>query len=627
MPKNTAEIGQGTLGKEQEVRAASPSEECAAQDPLPQPSPGDVPFGGAPLEFELKRKAAESSVPLPETGWTQAEIRDAASSEIELERKEIWKRTLEQYADRLDGDPDAPPRAQELFSTVPETEHTVDAPYSRIMANLASLGDLGDAQMLQEQSGHEFCYDNTAQRWFRFNGVIWKRDGNRQVRREVSRLAEFYDKAAFQQKRKIREAERGEVTEAKGVLRSIRSRSKALRGYSIDRVLDEAASGDNSMGIAGNEWDQHPELLACANGVIDLESGKLHRGDPKLYLRMASPYEYHGLHAEAEPFDEMLDMVFCGNAELRDYFERVVGCAATGLREKKIWCAYGPKGDNGKSILFETLAGVLGDFAGNLKVDLLLDQRKQQNEEPYLIALKGRRMAVASEPPKNSYFSLERVKMLTGSDTVTARGLYMPDPLEFKPVCKIFVHTNFVPRLKNADQAFLKRLVIVPFHASFVAPEAADPSRHMYPRKPEDKIKELFRQHGPGILSWVVRCARRYLRNRDLSEPECVRKAGSSYEQEYDTLGDFIRSCCELADSEIKTRAKVLYDVFALWQELEKGIPPERIIKSRSFNADMRQRFDDHDSNVLYFKGICLKPEYKGSIAELRERWPKKADG
>ena len=57
---------------------------------------------------------------------------------------------------------------------------------------------------------------------------------------------------------------------------------------------------DNPLAIAGEEFDNKPMLFPCANGVIDLETGRLHDGRPGDYLSLSSPVPFLGID---EPTD------------------------------------------------------------------------------------------------------------------------------------------------------------------------------------------------------------------------------------------------------------------------------------------------------------------------------------
>jgi putative DNA primase/helicase len=554
----------------------------------------------------------------PPAQWSREQMRAAILEEVEREKQILWNETKEKFKERVNLSLDSPPPPYAIWKAEPEEKAMQVVEFGRVLDNISRLGDLGDAQLLQEQSGDSFCHDNNAGRWYRFNGVTWEKDGRKEINMEVAAIAEHYDDAADVQKMNVEKAkaeEDGTLTVQRKVLASIKSRAKSLRSKAgIGNVLEMATSGSKGMGVSGDEWDQHAALFAAANGVVDLETGRLLRGDPKLYLRQCSPFPFLGLHHPAPFFMDMLHKLGACNPDWLDYVERASGCWMTGLKIKKIWTAYGPKGDNGKSKLFETLDYVMGSYSKAIKVDLLLEKRSASNDEPHLISLVGKRFAVASEPDKHSYFSMGQIKALTGGDTVTARGLYMIDPMDLDLACKLLVHVNHIPKIRHADPAFLRRLVVIPFLAQFTTDETlVDIARHVYPALPEDTVKAHLTAEGPGILAWLVRNAVRYLRERDLSEPPVIRDAGKAYEVEHDELGEFLRVCTTECDRSLHTKGTALYEAYRIWKEIYKNTPSEKIMKNKSFYADMKQRsYDFKEAPSIHFFGLQLAPEWAG---------------
>ena len=56
--------------------------------------------------------------------------------------------------------------------------------------------------------------------------------------------------------------------------------------------------------------------------------------------------------------------------------------------------------------------------------------------------------------------------MITGKDDINARALFRA-PLTFKPICKMFLLTNYKPDL-NGDKSIKQRIRYVMFNSSFV---------------------------------------------------------------------------------------------------------------------------------------------------------------
>ena len=66
--------------------------------------------------------------------------------------------------------------------------------------------------------------------------------------------------------------------------------------------------------------------------------------------------------------------------------------------------------------------------------------------QPEIARLRGIRFALASETEKGQRWSANKIKTLTGGDTVASRGLYQ-DMIEFKSKATIWVACNHKPEV------------------------------------------------------------------------------------------------------------------------------------------------------------------------------------
>jgi putative DNA primase/helicase len=53
-------------------------------------------------------------------------------------------------------------------------------------------------------------------------------------------------------------------------------------------VIYLSAVGNNSLGISGDEWDQHPYLIACQNGIIYLRNDQFRDGRQDDYIKQSA---------------------------------------------------------------------------------------------------------------------------------------------------------------------------------------------------------------------------------------------------------------------------------------------------------------------------------------------------
>jgi len=199
---------------------------------------------------------------------------------------------------------------------------------------------------------------------------------------------------------------------------------------------------DQPLAITGEEMDNKPMLFPCANGVIDLETGKCKPGQPSDYLSMSSPVEWRGIDEPAPLWEKTLREIFnCDRTgddqSVIEYLQRLFGYAMTGLVQEKVFpVLYGKTGWNGRSLIVETISYIMGDFAGSIPAEMLLSQRISKSASgpsPDIMSLKGLRMAFASEIDEGQRFSAAKIKWLTGKDELTGRNPHDKYPTRFYP--------------------------------------------------------------------------------------------------------------------------------------------------------------------------------------------------
>lgn len=480
------------------------------------------------------------------------------------------------------------------------------------------LNQVGDAQLLVRLLGGKFAHDNTEDRTFRFNCTHWMPDSNCDFRREMFQVADLYGALGAKYAKLYKETEDKTHQGARDRYNGLASKCRSLtRMNSVWRI---ATSGSGSLGISGDEWNQHPTLLPCKNGVIDLETGKLYPGDPRQYFCHASPYEYHGLHTEAPLWDDILDKALCRNRDLLDYFNFFAGFACTGIQTKNFFCALGPGGNNGKSVIFDNMGKVLGGFTGLIPVELLLEQKftkAADGPSPAVLKLRGLRLAVTSEAQNNHRFSLAKIKQLTGQDALEARGLYGKVTIEFSQTHTLVLHSNYLPTAVGNDAAFYTRLRVLKFGAQFIPADTGDedPSRNIWHQIPRNRLNAELAACGPGILAWYVRCAIRALKLGDMpAAPACVMEETADYRDEQDLIGQWIAQCTE-PDPENKEQMKDIHLSFTKWCVEEMNIVKDRVLSFKTLAKDFKNRpgLEKVVSRVISYRGIRIIDAWRES--------------
>lgn len=380
--------------------------------------------------------------------------------------------------------------------------------------------------------------------------------------------------------------------------------ASSLMKWALDSEKDKMVKAMLSLNRSSSEigpeaFDADPWLLNCANGTIDLKTGRLRPHERADYLMQMSPVAYDPA-AQCPRFERFLDEVMCGDKEMIAYVQRVLGYCLTGKVSEQVWHLMVGEGENGKGTLMETFARVLGDYAHMMSPDTITmtgQPRRGGEASPDLAALKGKRFVRVTETTEGARVDAARIKTLSGGDKVVARFLHK-DPFEFFPTFKIFIYTNHEPETRETTHAFWRRVRYLPFRLNLRRrPDLKDPD-----------LEEKLGRELPGILAWAVRGCLDWQRD-GLNPPTSVLEATNAYRAESDVLQGFIESRCTLG-KDFKARASALYEQYEEWCEETN----ERPIKFRLFSKALRERgFNSVKASTIWYEGIGLRSDYPDS--------------
>jgi len=468
-----------------------------------------------------------------------------------------------------------------------------------------SANEDGDAALFIYLHRDRFVFDHAAGTWHTWAGQHWQEDvlgeSLAAVEAVIAVYAEQARKAAWE---RLKETKAGN-TEAAKVSEEREGkflrRVAALQSLGRKRnILVLAGAGHDSLGVTGERWDGHPMLLACPNGTLDLETGKLRPGRPEEFLKTACPTPWSGLDARAPTWEDFLHVVFDGDRELIAYLRRLLGYGITGLTTEHIFPILWGVGRNGKSTLLQTLGDVLGPLAAPTKSELILAQprtRSAASPDSDIMALRGRRLTWATESEEGRRFDAGRLKLLTGGDTLTGRPPYGKREITFQPTHLLMLLTNHRPKADPSDFALWQRLHLIPFGMSFVDEPRAQNER----RRDPDLLRKL-RGEGPGILAWLVRGAIEW-RKSGLMPPKRVQEGTEAYRRGEDDVARFIDECCLTgAETELRVKAGELYGAYTRWAE-SNGLPK---LGGRRFSEYIRARFTVSDRTRYGFSYLGI---------------------
>lgn len=316
--------------------------------------------------------------------------------------------------------------------------------------------------------------------------------------------------------------------------------------------------------------------------VVDLKAGEIMDREPYHYFYTESKYTYLGKNHPCPNMDKFMHSLFNGKDEV-EYMQTLLGYFLSADIHDRSYYIFWGNGHNGKSVLLEIMAKILGPFHCTLMTSALIG-KTGSGATPELVPLIGSRLASISELAQGERLNTSLIKRITTDDTVTARPLY-GSPIEFKNKAKIVMVTNHPPIL-DYDTAICDRTKFIPFINRFVDKDSYDKleDKTNYGIKDPEFIEDLMRNHMDEIFTYLVNGAIKYF-TVGLNIPESFAAARSEYLDEQDYVKSFIDERCEVAPH-LKTKST---DILKEYNDWAVGVGTSQL-NVRTIKKELEQR-------------------------------------
>jgi putative DNA primase/helicase len=407
------------------------------------------------------------------------------------------------------------------------------APEPGVESYLSKDDDLSLADRFLTEHRRELRYVGDVERWIVWNRICWRglydSTGHGKAQAMLQRfLAKTgREKAAEIRKEAETKSEDDKAAAFKAArLVEARYRSSALLN-AVWRQADVLAQDSDVVTLKQRDLNPDPGLLNCLSGIIDLRTGKIGPHDPEALCTAVCPYAYDPDDPAPAPTFTTYLKEAQPDPEIRAYLQRRAGlCAYGGQRSHVFPIDLGNDGRNGKGLLAQVTAHVLGDYAEIVRSEILLVTRTERHLTQ-IASLVHRRFVWVDETRSTRSLDGAQVKMLTGGAPLRANFMRR-DEFTFTPVFTPVLTTNQMPKFEGSDRALGARLQICPWDVTFAG------------REDEDLLDRL-KAEGEGILAWLVTGAVDYLSGTGLRPPEAVREMTAEERTEHDVVGRWLK--------------------------------------------------------------------------------------
>lgn len=251
--------------------------------------------------------------------------------------------------------------------------------------------------------------------------------------------------------------------------------------------------------IVGDIHDTiHPDYLGFRNGILDLRSFKFMAPTPDIFItNIVDDYYDPATPTKCPDFDNFLFSCYDGNQALINRVWEAIGYILTDdINAKCFFLLLGP-GDSGKSLLIKLICSF---FREDAVCPLMINQF---GERFGLSLANGKKLITCADLPKTPLTdsAVAMIKCLTGGDSISYEQKYK-NMARFINTAKLIFASNFPITLVSQDQAFINRIVEIPF-------------LHSVPKDKQIKgLYEILRKEKHTIIHRALN-AYRHLRSRN----------------------------------------------------------------------------------------------------------------
>lgn len=433
----------------------------------------------------------------------------------------------------------------------------------------SDYSDIGQAKVISREYGDELRF-TVATDYLRYDGSSWVES----KQKAVGAVEEFLDLQLEDARDEVRnaltalvhsgvdegEAKNGgkkfaaslegeQVEPYEKYLLAVAYKAFVMKRRDMKYIVSAMQAAKPMLEMSPSDLDGDGFLLNTPDGTYDLRKGmdgkQPHRAEDFITKMTAFAPGDDG----RDEWLAAVELIFQSDSELIDYVQQTAGlCAIGNVYREEMAISYGV-GSNGKSTFWNSIAGALGTYSGNISADTLTVGCKR-NVKPELAEAKGKRLLIAAELEEGMRLNTSTVKQLCSTDEIFAEKKYK-DPFSFKPSHTLVLYTNHLPKVGAMDDGIWRRLIVIPFNAKITGKSDI-----------KNYSEHLLATSGPYIVKWIIEGAKKVIDNGfRLKKPKVVQDAINKYKSDNDWLSHFFNECCEL-DPGLEEKSGEVYQAY-----------------------------------------------------------------
>ena len=360
-----------------------------------------------------------------------------------------------------------------------------------------------------------------------------------------------------------------------------------MNNKAIEDIAKRVKMNSFDLKYDTNLFNKRYMRITFKNGTLDLAEGKFYNQFFKEdYSTVKVPWNYKDELKNDKPLklDNFLDLML--DQETKQLIYELLGAIfMKKYLPKKFFLLYG-SGNNGKSTLLQLITALAGEGI-NVSYISLASISDAENRF-HRIELKDKLVNVCGEIPPNYVIDTDILKMLTGTDTITAERKGV-DPVRFENYANIFMSCNKVPRFSDHTKGFKERFTIIPMQKDFKS-NVQDTNINIDNTHINDIVNDTALMEN--IIAYSIERFKLTQYGEKLTEPTAVEDILKEYYQE-DPINAFLEDFYDITgDSKDRILCKNILTEFEEYKEREK-VGNSSKFNANSFGRAIEERFTD----------------------------------
>lgn len=252
--------------------------------------------------------------------------------------------------------------------------------------------------------------------------------------------------------------------------------------------------------------DSEIDIIAFKNGIYNLKTKQLKPFEPSDFITKKLDYDYE--EAEQEDIDFVMREVLkiCNvNKKHRDYYLSCLGQTLTGRPLKVLYYLVGLTGDNGKSMLLDTIENIFPIYVSKIESEVI--EKGCRDSHKSIAELRGSRLVYIEELDKKR-LNEKMLKNLSGGDKINYKVMYGTST-DLLIRFNMFMISNHTPNLKS-DGGTKNRNRMITFESQFPIEAEEDDYDNKVFKQDKELRKKLRTTYRNAFINIMIDYANQY---------------------------------------------------------------------------------------------------------------------